>query len=125
MTREKHRHRGTYPPITPRARRRGADLTALVALIDAHPTDVPCRAAPDPNPWTSEHPTAQALAAASCTPCPLISPCAAYAARWHTEAGVYGGTTEQDRAQRRHAACTPNPPASTPPAASNTEQENP
>ncbi|MFW7415780.1 WhiB family transcriptional regulator [Demequina sp. SO4-18] len=79
----------------------------ITAIQDAHPiTSVPCLTgdiAPIPT-WTSDDPDDQHEAAAACTFCPVLTPCADYAHTYPSEAGVYGALTHRQRHTLREAA---------------------
>lgn len=96
--------RRARPPLVVVAAREAARavLLATPTGLTARGPVVPCLTVPtaDAGCWTSDDPDEQAVAAALCSGCAALTPCRAYGAAWPSEAGVYGGQTEQDRRPR-------------------------
>ncbi len=94
-----------YAPTAPRRTdpTHARALEALLDELDAHAAagrPTPCISSRIGRLWISSDPDEQAAAARACATCPALIACRRYALSHPHEAGVLGGTTEADRAQR-------------------------
>lgn len=85
------------PGTTEAEAQREGERSRLLALVAARADRVPCVTSPEPAAWTTDDDDTQRVAAAACSPCPILAACRAYGAAWPAEEGVYGGRTQSER----------------------------
>jgi|SRR5690625_1578456 len=71
----------------------------MTEISDTHQAGeaVPCMTSKRPLDWISDTPADQRRAAAGCAVCPLAPKCRDYATTFQEPAGVWGGSTPQER----------------------------
>ena len=88
-------------------------VEALHEAIAARPAwTVPCRAAADPSPWTSEDEQDAAWAAEECLACPVFALCEAYGIATRADGVVLAGRRWTKHSAKNLSARTKTSPAS-------------